>query len=261
MTTEKMTFGRRVYGVGVMAMGVVCLVWGDFFQGQPVPKGFPARTALAYAVGVFLVVVGAAVVWRRTAAWGGAALTAYYTVVVVLLMDGYVLLKHYAEFGSYSGAAYQAGIAAAGLIVYAAGYQSKDAAGADLGDGTARRLTRVGQVAFGVCAVLFGGAHFVYMNLTAPLVPKWLPPTQVFWGYATGICFVAAGVAMVTGVKARLAAVLLTAMIGSFTVLVHVPMLRVEPSHFNWAELATNLVLLGAAWVVADSLARARLRG
>jgi uncharacterized membrane protein YphA (DoxX/SURF4 family) len=242
-TSEKttMTFGRRVYGVGVMAMGVVCLVWGDFIQGQPVPKGFPARTALAYAVGAFLVVAGAAVAWRRTAAWGAAALTAYYTVIVVLLMDGHLLLKHYAEYGMYSGAAEQVGIAAAGLIVYAASYKrgyvpgfvANDAAGADLGDGMARRLTRLGQMAFGVCAVLFGGAHFVYMNLTAPLVPKWLPPTQVFWGYATGICFVAAGVAMVTGVKARLTAVLLTAMLGSFTVLVHVPMLRVDPSHFN----------------------------
>jgi hypothetical protein len=41
-----------------------------------------------------------------------------------------------------------------------------------------------------------------------------------------------------------------------FTVLVHVPMLRADAkSQFNWSELATNIALLGAAWVVADSLA------
>jgi len=38
-------------------------------------------------------------------------------------------------------------------------------------------------------------------------------PTCEFWGYATGVGFVAAGVAILTGVQARLAAILLTAMV------------------------------------------------
>jgi hypothetical protein len=51
MTTEATTkaFGWRVYGVGVMALAIVCLALGDFLPGQTVPKGFPDRTALAYA--------------------------------------------------------------------------------------------------------------------------------------------------------------------------------------------------------------------
>jgi hypothetical protein len=73
-----MAFGWRVYGLGVMALGMVCLAWGDFDLGQPVPKDFPDRTALAYAAAAFMFVAGAAVEWRRTAAWGAAALTAYY---------------------------------------------------------------------------------------------------------------------------------------------------------------------------------------
>jgi hypothetical protein len=36
-------------------------------------------------------------------------------------------------------------------------------------------------------------------------------------------------------------------------------MLLADPSsHMNWAEGALNLTVLGAAWVVADSLARPR---
>jgi uncharacterized membrane protein YphA (DoxX/SURF4 family) len=97
------------------------------------------------------------------------------------------------------------------------------------------------------------------MNMTAPLVPKWLPPTQEFWGYATGVSFIAAGVAILTGVLARLAATLLTGMIGSFALLVHEPMLLADhASHVNWTESAVNLAVVGAAWVVADSLARPR---
>src|SRR6266540_1809750 len=164
MTAEEttMAFGWRVYGLGVMALAMVCLALGDFLH----------RTALAYAAGAFMLVAGAAVEWRRTAAWGAAALTAYYALIVVILMNGRVVLAHYAEFLTYEGVAMQLAITAGGLIVYAASAKIEAA--------LAARLTRLGQLAFGVCALIFGGAHFVYMNLTAPLVPKWLPPTQEF---------------------------------------------------------------------------------
>jgi len=154
-------------------------------------------------------------------------------------------------FGTYEELAIQLAIAAGGLIVYAANARI-DAA-------LAARLTRLGQLAFGVCALVFGAAHFVYMNLTAPLVPKWLPPSQEFWAYATGIGHIAAGVAILSGVRARLAAILLTAMFVSFTLLVHLPMLLAKPSsYWIWSENILNIALIGAAWVVADSLAGPR---
>src|ERR1700677_334832 len=207
MTAEKtrMAFGWRVYGLGVMAVGIASLAFRDFDPGQPMPEKFPARTALAYAAGVFMVVAAAAVEWRRTAAWGAARLSVYYALVVVILMNGRMLLTDYAVFVTYENIAMQLAIAAGGLIVYAA------TAGMDAA--LSARLTRLGRLAFGVCALVFGTAHFVYMNLTAPLVPKWLPPTQEFWGYATGVCFVAAGIAILTGVQARLDAILVTAML------------------------------------------------
>jgi uncharacterized membrane protein YphA (DoxX/SURF4 family) len=250
-----MAFGWRVYGLGLMAMGMVCLALGDFDPVQPVPDGFPHRTALAYAAAAFMFVAGAAVEWRRTTARGAAALTAYYALIVLILMNGPVVLAHYAEYGTYEGFAEGLAIAAGGLIVYAAS--------ARIDAPLAARLTRLGQLAFGVCALIFGGAHFAYMNLTAPLVPKWLPPTQEFWGYATGVFHIAAGVAILTGVQARLAAILLTVMYASFTPLVHVPTLLADPSsHFFWTENAVNLALTGVAWVVADSLARrSRIQG
>jgi len=244
-----MAVGWRFYGLGIIALGMVCLAWGNFDLGQPVPKTFPGRTVLAYTVAAFMVFAGAAVEWRRTAAWGAAALSIYYVFIVVILMYGRLVLAHYAEFGAYSSAAEQLAIAAGGMIIYA-GSAKIDAS-------MAARLTQLGQRVFGVCALLFGGAHFFYMNLTIPLVPKWLPPTQEFWAYATGVGHVAAGIAILTGVRARLAAILLTLMYASFTPLVHVPMLLADPSRYmNWTENALNLALTGVAWVVADSLAR-----
>jgi uncharacterized membrane protein len=251
MKTEKTTlgFGWRVYGVGVAALGLTCLAFGDFNPGQTVPKNFPVRTALAYSAGVFMVVTAAAIEWRRTAAWGAAALTGYYAVFVLLLMNGRLLVSGYAVYGTYENIAMQLAIAASALIVYATIAQIDRA--------LTVRLTRLGRMAFGVCSMIWGGAHFIYMNLTAPLVPKWLPPGQVFWGCVTGVCFIAAGLGILTGIQARLAGILLTIMIASFGLLANGPMLVADPSsHFNWTESALNLALTGAAWVVADSLAQ-----
>jgi len=247
-----MAFGWRVYGLGVIALGITCLAFGDFNPGQSVPEGFPGRTALAYAAGAFMVVAGAALEWRRTTAWAAAAVTVYYALFVVILMNGRLLLTGYAVYGIYEELAMQLAIALGGLIIYATTSDSIEAA-------LAARLTHLCRLAFGVCALVWGGAHFVYMNLTAPLVPKWLPPGQVFWGYATGVCFVAAGVAFLTGVQARLAAILLTVMIAGFGMLANGRVLLADPNHFNWTESALNLTLVGVAWVVADSLASKRL--
>ncbi|HEY0796316.1 MAG TPA: hypothetical protein VGD64_11095 [Acidisarcina sp.] len=270
MTPEKTTmvpegttraFGWRVYGVGMMALAVVALVWKDFDLGQPVPRAFPHRTALAYAADVFMLIAAAAVGlpssrWHRARAWGAAALTAYYALIVVILMNGRLLLTGYSEYGTYDGIAEQLALAAGALAVYATAGRGRRG-GVNLESGLSARLTRLGQLAFGVCALIFGGAHFVYMNLTAPLVPKWLPPSQVFWGYATGVAFIAAGLALLTGVQARLAAILLTVMLAIFGLLANGPVLLADhASHFNWAESALNLTLVGAAWVVADSLAQ-----
>ncbi|WP_353072417.1 hypothetical protein [Tunturiibacter gelidiferens] len=136
-----------------------------------------------------MVVTAAAIEWRRTAAWGAAPLTGYYAVFVLLLMNGRLLVSGYAVYGTYEN------IAASALIVYATISQ--------IGRALTVRLTWLGRMAFGVCSMIWGGAHFIYMNLTAPLVPKWLPSGQVFWGCVTGVCFIAAGLGILTGIQAR----------------------------------------------------------
>lgn len=242
--------GRCMYGVGVMALGAACLAAADFVVAQPLPKDFAHRAALAFASAAFLLVAGAAIEWRRTVAHAAAALVVFYAAAVVLV-DGPALVAGYAVYATYSGIAEQVAIMAAALIVHAAS--------ANIDAARAARLTRIGQVVFGLCALLFGGAHFVYIDFTVPWVPKYLPPSQAFWAYATGVAHIAAGLAILTGVQARLAAILLTIMYASFTPLVHLPMLLAHAaSHANWSENAINLALTGGAWVVADSFARAR---
>lgn len=151
-----------------------------------------------------MLVAGAAILWRRTVTWGAAAITAYNTMIVVILMDGRMVLRNAGEFLAETHTAEQVAIVAGGLIVYATS--------AKIDAARAAWLIRGGLLTFGIFALLFGTAHFAFMNLTAPLVPKWLPASSEFWGYATGLGHIAASPAILTGVRARLPATLLTVM-------------------------------------------------
>lgn len=225
-----------------MALGLVGLVWDDFaLQWQPVAEGLPGRPALAYVFALLLIGAGVAVNSRRLATIGAAACTALYAIVV-LFMHGPRIIGNPLAFPVWDGAAEQIVLFCGGCAAYAT-----------LADRAkrGRSAPRAVVVSVGVCLLMFGAAHFLYLGFTASMVPSWLPGGQTFWAALTGIAHLAAGSALLTGVQVRLATTLLTVMFAIFGALVHLPLLIADPhSHLNWVMNAVNLALTGAAWTL-----------
>jgi uncharacterized membrane protein YphA (DoxX/SURF4 family) len=243
--------GSRVYGLGAVALGSVGLVWGDFATNwQPIQTvGVSHREALAYVAAACLLSAGLAVQWRPSAKAGLLVLAFLYFIFAMLWLPrvvGYPRL-----FGTWDGMLEELAPAAAAVVAYASLLPSGSAA--------ATRADRIGRFTFGVCAVSFGLVHFTAVPQTAAMVPLWIPPGQTFWAVATGVAHLLAGVAILTGVLAPLASRLLAAMLIGFGALVWAPALFAHPrAHMTWAGNAVNLTLIGAAWVVADSIASRR---
>ncbi|HEY1448650.1 MAG TPA: DoxX family membrane protein [Caulobacteraceae bacterium] len=244
------TIGRHVYSAGIIGLGVVELTFGSFAEVWiPVSARLPGYPLLVWAIAGVLVVAGLAINWPRTAKVAALALGALFALGM-LATELVPALARPAVWGEWQALAESTAMALGGVLAYAL----------SLGVANSASLARIARWAFGACLLVFGVSHFAYAKFTASLVPAWLPPSQMFWAYATGLAQIAAGLAMLSGVQARLAAICLTAMYAIFGLLVHIPSVIAHPaSHDDWAENAINLIITGAAWVLADSLADRRL--
>lgn len=231
---------RLPHGLGAIGLGVLGCAVGDFaLQWQPVPQGVPAREALAYLSAVLLIASGAAAIWPRTAAWGSLALGVMFGLWVVVLHLPNALTTRPNDIASWNAVAEALALCLGALAGWGIVHQPKWA-------------TRAARL-FGVCAVVFGLAHFGYAKFTAGMVPAWLP-APLFWAYFTGVGHLAGGLALIAGVVPRLAATLLAAMYATFALALHLPRVIAKPTEqIEWTMLFIAISLAGAAWIVRSA--------
>src|SRR6202166_659185 len=241
VSTTRSDFGRHLFGAAALAFGLITLAWHDNNGGHQLRY-------IVYAAAAALIFGGAAIQFRRTAKAGAVLLGAAYLVLVLVCVPGIVAAPRiYNSWGNFFE---QFSLLSGAAIVYARLSSAW----------SLETLARIGRILLGICAASFTLEQAFYLDATAKFVPKWIPPTQMFWAVTTTVFFALAAVALLTNRAALLASRLLTMMVVGFGLLVWVPLVFSNPhSHTNWSENAETFEIAGAIWILADLLGEYRL--
>jgi hypothetical protein len=235
------SLGRQVFGVAALAFGLITLAWHDY-NNWHLPRYIVYVAAAAQFFG------GAAIQFRRTAKTGAVFLGAFYLAFCLRCVPQIVATPRiYNSWGNFFE---QFSLVTGAAIVYRrlSSAWSREA------------LNRTGRILLGICAASFTLEQAFYLHATANLVPKWLPPSQMFWAVTTTVLFALAAVALLTNRMALLATRLLTMMLVIFGLLVWVPLVLSDPHNpTNWSETVETFAIAGAIWILADILGEFRL--
>ena len=238
VATPSSNAGRRVFGAAALASGLIALAWHDA----------PQLRYIVYAASAALIPGGVAIQFRRSAKTGAAVLAAAYLVFALLCVPGIVAAP--GIYNSWGNFFEQFSLLTGAAILYARWSSAW----------SPETLHRIGRICFGICAASFTLEQAFYLHPTATLVPKWIPPSPMFWAIATTVLFALAAAALLANRRALLATRLLTMMVVGFGLLVWVPLVISDPhNHGSWSETAETFAIAGAAWILADLLGEARL--
>jgi uncharacterized membrane protein len=231
---------RIAFASGMIGLGIFGLINGDFAEiWRFVPASVPGRQVMAYASATLMLVCGVGLLSKRTEALAARVLFWYLALLVILLKIP-VVVKHPLVEVAWQSMSEIVVVFTGGWVLFAAD----------------SRQVRIAQLVFGVALIPLGLAHFIYLNMTAPLVPAWLP-YHTGWAYMTGAAQIAAGLGVLLGIYARLAAAMEAAMLTAFTVLVWIPAIIAAPaSRPSWSELTISWAVSAGAWVVAASITK-----
>jgi uncharacterized membrane protein YphA (DoxX/SURF4 family) len=232
-------------------------IWADFDASHQPIQAFgdhiPGVTILAYITAVWMIAAGLAILWRRSARAGGAALAIIYFVFAIFWLPRLYTAPHYLGFripvfiGVAAGVGIELIACAGGALVYASLATRSS---------SWPRTILFTRWIFALCAINFGVNHLDAVADNLFFVPKSMPLGQAFWVILTGISFVLAGLAILSGIQDVLAARLLALMFLAFNVFALPAFIFADPkNHAAWGGNAFNLALVGATWIFADAIA------
>ena len=132
--------GHAAFAATMIALGIIGLVRGDFTPiWAGVPKGVPAREALAYLCAIVSLLTGIGLLWRRSAVMASRVLLIYLLLWLLLFRLSHIFLDPPAVV-TWWACAETAAMAAGAWVLYA-WFAS-----------TATGRVSVSQPASGVCA-------------------------------------------------------------------------------------------------------------
>jgi uncharacterized membrane protein len=240
-----------LFAIGLLGLGVLALIYGDFaLVWQPVPAWLPARTAVAYASGVLMILLGVGLLIPASRTWSVRILFLYLFLWALLKLPD-VITNPRIE-GSWLGFGELTLLLSGGWTLFAR--LSGVPQGSLLGFLSGERGVRMARILFAISIVPIGLSHLVYVDATVGFVPHWLP-FRKGWAYLTGGGQIASGLGVLFNVLPCVAAWAEAGQITLYTFLVWLPAIFAAPTtRLNWTAFFISWIFGAAAWAVAQNV-------
>ena len=236
---------RIVFGAAAVWFGVIALMWHDADTWQNLQHiwGLPFGNIIGGSLMTAQIAGGIGIQYPRTARLASVVLGAVYLCFSLACIPDIIAASNIYE--RYGGSFFLFCSLLCGAMALYAATEPKAA--------RAVVFARLARLGLGVCAISFALGQIFLARETAQLVPKWIPPNQMFWAILTTAAFGVAATAILLNRQARFAMRLMMLMLALFGVMVWIPQLIAHPrAHFNWSECVLTFLVTGAAGVVAD---------
>jgi hypothetical protein len=240
--------GRHVFGAATAAFGLITLMWHEY-------NGWHLPLFVVYPAAAAAIFGGVAIQFRRSAKIGAVVLGAAYLVSALRCVPQiFASPQIYNSWGNFFE---QFSLVSGAAIIVA--HLSSSRSSPRSSPRSSATLNRMGRILLGISAVSFTLEQAFYPGATANFVPRWIPPSQMFWAVVTTVLFALAAVALLTDRVALLATRLLAMMLVLFGLLVWVPLILSDShNHTNWSETTETFAIAGATWILADVLGEYR---
>lgn len=238
-------FGRIFFGAAAVWFGAIALMWHDPDTWQNLQHiwSLPLGGIIGGCLMAAQIAGGIGILYPRTIRLASVVLCVVYLCFSLACVPDVIAAAN--VYDKYGGSFFVFFSLLCGAIALYAATETNAARALAFG--------RVARVGLGVCAISFTLGQALLLRETARLVPKWIPPSQMFWAILTTAAFALAAIAILINRQARLAMRLMTLMLALFGIIIWVPRVMAHPeAHFNWSECVLTFLVTGTAWVVAD---------
>ena len=194
------SIGHAIFAVTMIGLGIIGLLHRDFVPvWNPVPSVSAGGLLLSLGALISLS-TGIGLLIRHVAGASARLLLATFLVWLLLFrLPNFFLVPAFAACWSVFPLAVMLAAAWVLYVWFATDWDRNHLGFVIGGNGLF-----IARTLYGLSLIFFGAAHFIDVKDTLSLIPNWLPG-HLFWAYFTGCAFIAAGVAGVTGLCARLA--------------------------------------------------------
>jgi uncharacterized membrane protein len=233
---------RMFYAIAIIAFGVQQFIFHDIIIGRPLawPTWLAGQSIAVYATGLLLIITGIGVVLNKKIIYGLMGV-AIFVLLWAGLRNIYFVMAHL-DIGAMltnSGKALTLGSGA--LLVVWTQLEKESSSALDERIG---KLSILCQYFTGYFLLVCGVQHFLFVDFVKFLIPTWLPGA-LFWTYFAGVALAAAGLGLLTGIKASLASALAGWMIFAWLLMLHLPRAIASPNQNEWTAVFEALAVSG----------------